>query len=102
MGSLSARVEQVAQHGEKVIPQVQYPGDAKADQPIEEWMDANVLEEIKSRGVVIVRGVVPEQQVLDWKESVREYVRKNPQTRGESPSLCPLRRDGPDARAALT
>lgn len=46
-------------------------------------------EELKKRGVAVVRGVVPETEARGYKEDVEEYVRKNPGTKGEPsfPSL---------------
>lgn len=32
---------------------------------------------IKQRGAVVVRGVVPEEQALQWKKDIRSYARKN-------------------------
>lgn len=37
---------------------------------------------LKECGTIIVRGLVPEQQALDWKQSVRDYVKANPSTKG--------------------
>ena len=39
--------------------------------------------ELRKRGVAVVRGVVPEQEALQWKEDLREYIRQNPQTKGK-------------------
>ena len=44
-------------------------------------------EELKKRGVAVVRGVVPEAEARAYKEEVEEYVRQNPGTKGESPSF---------------
>lgn len=37
---------------------------------------------LKDRGTIIIRGLVPEKQALDWKQSVRDYIKKNPSTKG--------------------
>jgi hypothetical protein len=40
------------------------------------------MEEIRKRGVVVVKGVVPEVEARAYKGEVEEYVRKNPWTKG--------------------
>ena len=49
--------------------------------------------ELKKRGVAVVRGVVSEQEALGWKESLQEYIKANPQTKGayQIPSPPPIR-----------
>jgi hypothetical protein len=37
---------------------------------------------LKDRGTIVIRGLVSERQALAWKQSVREYVKKNPSTKG--------------------
>ena len=68
----------IASKGSFIIPQVNF---SSMDKDIE-----GVKEEIKLRGAVVVRGVVPEEEARAYKSEVEEYVKKNPHTRGE----CPL------------
>lgn len=37
---------------------------------------------LRQSGSIIIRGIVSEQQALDWKQSVRDYVKANPSTKG--------------------
>jgi len=68
--------EVIAQRGSDVIPQVDFA-----------HLDAGcraLKDEIKKRGAIVVRGVVPEAEARAYKEEVEEYVRRNPWTRGTS------------------
>jgi hypothetical protein len=69
--------------GTKAIPEIQYED---INQPSEQFN-----RDLKKRGVAVVRGVVPERQALQWKEDIREYVRQNPHTKGESCTLLPVK-----------
>lgn len=69
--------EIIARKGTGIIPQVKF-----AD--LENGLDSKAREEIKKRGVVVVHGVIPEQEARGYKERVEEYVHKNPSTRGKS------------------
>lgn len=68
--------EVVATKGSKVIPEVRYDH-------LEEDL-RNSREEIKKRGAAIIRGVVPEDEARGYKFELDEYIRKNPQTKGET------------------
>lgn len=46
------------------------------------YLPAEARELLRERGTIIVRGLVSEQQALDWKQSVRDYVSANPSTKG--------------------
>ncbi|KAM5345919.1 hypothetical protein ACJ41O_011780 [Fusarium nematophilum] len=63
----------IASKGPAVIPQVEY-----AD--FEKGVDV-LQEEIRKRGAVVIRGVIPEGEARAYKDEVEEYVRKNPGTR---------------------
>ncbi|PWN42015.1 DUF1479-domain-containing protein [Ceraceosorus guamensis] len=80
--SLDSELNKVIQHGNRLVPQIQYPGDEAANLPVHKWLDAEQLRAVKKRGSVIVKGVIPEQTALVWKEHIRDYVRANPSTRG--------------------
>lgn len=66
----------VAEKGPAVIPQVS-AGQLAAGQ------SEDVRGEILKRGVVVVKGVVPEGEARGYKGEVEEYVRKNPHTKGK-------------------
>jgi len=67
----------VAKKGPSVIPQVDYNEF--------EQSAGSLKEEIRKRGVVVIKGVVPQDEARAWKGEIEEYVRKNPSTRGMSP-----------------
>ncbi|KAJ4004996.1 hypothetical protein NW752_011509 [Fusarium irregulare] len=63
----------VAKKGPSVIPQVDYNEFERSA--------GSLKEEIRKRGVVVIKGVVPEDEARAWKGEIEEYVRKNPSTR---------------------
>jgi hypothetical protein len=71
--------ETIARGGPGVIPQVEC---ADLERSI-----ADKEEEIRKRGVVVVKGVIPEAEARAYKSEVEEYVRRNPWTRGELPPI---------------
>ncbi|TQV92955.1 hypothetical protein IF1G_08258 [Cordyceps javanica] len=86
--------EIIAQKGSQVVPQIEF-----AD--LESGL--NSLEgEIKKRGAVVVRGVVPEAEARAYKEEVEEYVKKNPWTRAfpaDNPQVYELYWSAPQLKA---
>ncbi|KAG6256929.1 hypothetical protein E4U23_000081 [Claviceps purpurea] len=86
--------EVIALKGSDVIPQVEFT-----------HLDTGLCElkdEIKKRGVVVVKGVVPEAEARAYKEEVEEYVRKNPWTRAfpaDTPQVYELYWSGPQLKA---
>lgn len=68
--------EIIGQKGSSVIPQVNF---AELETGI-----AGLKDEIKKRGAIVVKGVVPEGEARAYKEEVEEYVKKNPWTRGKN------------------
>lgn len=74
--------EVIANKGSQVVPQVDY-----AD--LERGL-GGLRDEIKKRGAVVVRGVVPEAEARAYKEEVEDYVKKNPWTRGTQTDLVAL------------
>lgn len=76
LGELRRENDVIAARGPAVIPQVRFDkleGDLRG-----------LKEEIKKRGTVVVKGVIPEAEARAYKEEIEEYVRKNPSTRGET------------------
>ncbi|KAF4436996.1 hypothetical protein F53441_13136 [Fusarium austroafricanum] len=71
--------EVVRQKGSGVIPQVQMKELQNAAQ------DGALRDEIRKRGVVVVRGVIEEGEARAFKDEVEDYVRKNPSTRAFPP-----------------
>ena len=62
--------------GQKAIPSVDF--SAIKDGRLPEY----ARTELKTAGVIIVRGVVAEKRALDWKADVQGYIAANPQTKG--------------------
>lgn len=79
---LQKEIPIIEQLGSKVIPEINYED---IDRPSEQFKN-----ELRKRGVAVVRGVVPEEQALQWKEDIRDYVKKNPHTKGRLAHLQPL------------
>lgn len=78
LDELRVENEVVAQKGPAVIPEVRFShlaADLAAASP-----------EIKKRGVVVVRGVIPEDEARGYKLELDEYIGKNPQTKGYPPN----------------
>lgn len=61
--------------GSKIIPEIDFNDLDHASDTFN--------QELRKRGVAVVRGVVPEQEALQWKEDLRDYIRQNPQTKGK-------------------
>lgn len=73
--ALKAENEIVKRDGSMVIPQVDF-------KDMENGID-RLKGDIRKRGVVVVRGVVPEDEARAFKQEIEEYVGKNPSTRGK-------------------
>lgn len=75
IAELRAENDAVAKQGSRVIPEVRY----------ENLVDdlASAKDEIKKRGAAVIRGMIPEDEARGYKFELDEYVRKNPQTKGE-------------------
>lgn len=74
---LREEIPLIVQLGSKIIPEIEFKDIDNAPQ--------TYSKELRKRGVTIVRGVIPEEVALQWKEDLREYIRLNPQTRGILP-----------------
>lgn len=78
LSSLAEKVAETERLGGKCIPEVSFPSERKGDVGgLEEWTDASTVQEIRERGVAVIKNVIPEQQVLQWKEDVRAYAKEN-------------------------
>ncbi|KAF9522626.1 hypothetical protein CPB83DRAFT_94441 [Crepidotus variabilis] len=66
---LPKAIEEIEAKGSEIVPRVQY-----------EDLGSNysrIIQEIKTRGAVIVQGGVPIQKALAWKQSILDYVALN-------------------------
>ena len=83
LACLERETKEVIRKGSDLIPVVQYPGkEAVRGKRLDEWLDVDTLQSLKQRGTVIVKGVIPEDEALAYKDQVRKYIAANPQTKG--------------------
>ncbi|KAM0266142.1 hypothetical protein ACHAPA_007142 [Fusarium lateritium] len=70
----------IAKRGPRAVPQIEY-ADLQADGKVLRKMK----DEIQKTGVVVVRGVIPEDEARMYKDVVEDYVKKNPSTKAFPP-----------------
>ncbi|KAK9473656.1 uncharacterized protein V1510DRAFT_328215 [Dipodascopsis tothii] len=71
---LKDEVEIIHKLGPSVVPQIDF---ADINSPPSSFVD-----NLKKRGVAVIRGVVPETEALSYKSRLKDYIRANPQTKG--------------------
>ena len=71
----------IAQHGPAIVPQIQFN---RLGQDL-----ARRRDEIRKRGVAVIKGVIPEDEARAYKSEIEDYVWRNPHTRGDSVWSCP-------------
>jgi len=71
---LRKEIPLIVELGSKVIPEIDFRDIDNAPETFS--------NELRKRGVAVVRNVVPEQEAVEWKEDLRKYIRQNPQTKG--------------------
>lgn len=59
----------------QVVPQIDF---ADIDNLTQEQ-----IQLIKRRGSVVIRNIVPDDEVLQWKQNLREYIAANPSVDGK-------------------
>ncbi|PCH36633.1 DUF1479-domain-containing protein [Wolfiporia cocos MD-104 SS10] len=67
---LEGAVDEITKKGAGVIPHLQYSN-------IEGGLSEQQIKDIKHRGVVIVKGGVPREEALEWKQSIQDYIKQN-------------------------
>lgn len=83
IAALATQTREASLHGAGMIPQVHYPGDQTVERkPAEEWIGHDNMIALRERGTIILKNVVPASVALLWKQQIREYIEKNPQTKG--------------------
>lgn len=73
--NLREEVRTIRELGSNVIPSIDFKDIKNAPESFQ--------QELRKRGVAVVRGVVPEAEARSYKESIEDYVRANPHTRGK-------------------
>jgi hypothetical protein len=72
---LREEIPHIVERGSKIIPEIDFKDLDHAPETFS--------SEFRKRGVAVIRSVVPEQEASQWKEELKEYIRQNPQTKGE-------------------
>ncbi|KAI2465361.1 DUF1479-domain-containing protein [Annulohypoxylon bovei var. microspora] len=94
LAELKRENKTIAEKGPNIIPSLNFK-DLDADL-------TRFREEIKKRGVAVIRGVVPEDEARSFKDEIEEYVRQNPQTKAfpqDNPQVYELYWSAPQLRA---
>ncbi|KAI9893853.1 MAG: hypothetical protein M1814_005406 [Vezdaea aestivalis] len=81
--SLKAEIDVIAARGPAVVPTIDFKDVTTGRVP------AEFGHELRKRGVCVVRGVVGEEQALNWKEGIRTYLKDNPGTKEAFPPTNP-------------
>ncbi|EGE81559.1 DUF1479 domain-containing protein [Blastomyces dermatitidis ATCC 18188] len=74
LASLEHEVEEIRKAGSDVIPSIDYSEVLSGE------VGPGKLDEIRRRGCVVVRGVLPKSTALDLKQEAREYISANRST----------------------
>ncbi|KAI7973673.1 hypothetical protein EIK77_004279 [Talaromyces pinophilus] len=61
-----------------LIPEVEFRDIAANDGNIPK----EVVKSLRKCGTIVIKGLIDEAQAVQWKEQIRDYVNKNPQTKG--------------------
>jgi hypothetical protein len=73
--NLREEVRTIGELGSNIIPSIDFKDIKNAPKSFQ--------QELRKRGVAVVRGVVPEAEARSYKELIEDYVRANPHTRGK-------------------
>ncbi|KAI7081640.1 DUF1479-domain-containing protein, partial [Hortaea werneckii] len=77
LASLREEIPLIAELGPKVVPEIDFKDIDNAS--------PEFRAEHKKRGVAVVRNVIPQQEALDLKQELRDYIAANPQTKAFPP-----------------
>ncbi|KAJ5107798.1 DUF1479-domain-containing protein [Penicillium angulare] len=76
--NLREEVQTISERGSSVIPSIDFKDIKNAPKSFQ--------QELRKRGVAVVRGVVPEDEARSYKESIEDYVKANPHTKAFPPN----------------
>lgn len=85
LASLREEIPMIAELKSKVVPEIDFKDIAN---PSPEF-----VSEHRKRGVAVIRNVIQQQEVLDLKQELREYIKANPHTKAfplENPQVYEL------------
>lgn len=74
---LQTETAKIESQGSDIVPQINFDQISHAPQAFE--------DSYRQRGVAVVRGVIPEADALEMKESVKRYIAANPSTKAFPP-----------------
>ncbi len=72
LDALRGEVELIRNKGADLIPHVEYNGASGSS-----WLSQSSVEQIKQRGVAVIKNVIPTEEVLRWKAEIQQYARLN-------------------------
>lgn len=72
---LQEEVRTIQQLGSTVVPQIDF---ADIDSPSDHFS-----REYRKRGCAVIKGAIPQEEVLRMKEELKEYIKTNPSTKGK-------------------
>ncbi|PPJ59536.1 hypothetical protein CBER1_08866 [Cercospora berteroae] len=73
LASLREEIPIIAEQGCKIVPEIDFKDIDNASE--------NFKSEHRKRGVAVIRNVLPEQEALDLKTGLKEYIAANPHTK---------------------
>lgn len=71
---LKDEVNLIEQRGSNIIPSIDFKDIHNAP--------AAFRDELRKRGVAVIRGLIPEHEARGYKEEIEDYVKENPGTKG--------------------
>ncbi|KAK0731420.1 hypothetical protein B0H67DRAFT_639819 [Lasiosphaeris hirsuta] len=75
LGTLWEEVDLVASLGSRIVPTIDFADIGKPEYA------QGFQEELRARGVAVIRNVVPRDTALDWEDETRVYLDQNPNTK---------------------
>lgn len=73
LDALKGEISKISSSGSSIIPQIDY-NDI-------DHLSKDICDEIRTRGVMVIRGVLPKTDALKLKSDVKKYIANNPHTK---------------------
>ena len=77
LASLREEIPLISKQGSSIIPEIDYKDIENAS--------PEFRAEHRKRGVAVIRNVVDDDEVLSWKQELRDYIKANPHTKAFPP-----------------
>lgn len=74
--ALAEEMQDIRVRKQSVFPAIEYPHDG-VQNSLKEALSPQTIQNIKKRGAMVVKNVISEEKVLQWKEDIREYASRN-------------------------